>query len=131
MPAQRKYPEELRERAVKMVFEVRGQDGKGRGEITRVARQLGIHPEALRSWVRQEEKPVPVLSGGTPTFRRLTPAGQSPANGSWARASRDVCLCSAAQRGRGWRWGSASERAARRSSWRTRIWSSRVAKCEE
>ena len=55
MPAQRKYPEELRERAVKMVLEVRERDGKGRGEIARVARQLGIHPEALRTWIRQAE----------------------------------------------------------------------------
>ena len=55
MPAQRKYPEELRERAVKMVFEVRDQDGKGRGELARVARQLGVHPEALRTSVRQAE----------------------------------------------------------------------------
>jgi hypothetical protein len=36
MPAQRKYPDELRERAVKMVLEIRAQDGKGRGEIARV-----------------------------------------------------------------------------------------------
>jgi transposase len=55
MPAQRKYPEELRERAVKMVFEVRDREGKGRGEIARVGRQLGIHPEALRTWIRQAE----------------------------------------------------------------------------
>lgn len=55
MPAQRKYPEELRERAVKMVLEIREQDGKGRGELARVGRQLGIHPEALRGWVRQHE----------------------------------------------------------------------------
>jgi transposase len=60
MPAQRKYPEELRERAVKMVFEVRERDGKGRGEIARVGRQLGIHPEALRGWIRQAE-----IDGGT------------------------------------------------------------------
>src|SRR5581483_1797530 len=32
MAAQRKYPEELRERAVKMVFEVREREGKGHGE---------------------------------------------------------------------------------------------------
>src|SRR5713101_5040844 len=60
MPAQRKYPEELRERAVKMVLEIRGREGKGRGEIARVGRQLGIHPEALRTWIRQAE-----IDGGT------------------------------------------------------------------
>jgi transposase len=55
MPAQRKYPEELRERAVKMVLEIREREGKGHGEIARVGRQLGIHPEAVRTWVRQRE----------------------------------------------------------------------------
>lgn len=34
MAAQRKYPEELRERAVKMVFEIRERDGKGHGPHT-------------------------------------------------------------------------------------------------
>lgn len=55
MPAQRKYPEELRERVVKMVFEIRERDGKGHGEIARVARQMGVRPEALRTWIRQIE----------------------------------------------------------------------------
>jgi transposase len=48
MPAPRKYPDELRERAVRLVFE------SGR-PIAQVARDLGVHKEALRHWVRQAE----------------------------------------------------------------------------
>jgi transposase len=43
-----------------MVLEIRDREGKGRGEIARVGRQLGIHPEALRTWIRQAE-----IDGGT------------------------------------------------------------------
>ncbi|MCA2230353.1 transposase [Nonomuraea aurantiaca] len=55
MPAPKKYPDELRERAVRMVFEIREQTGQAPGAIARVAQQLGVHREALRSWVRQAE----------------------------------------------------------------------------
>ncbi len=48
MPAPRKYSDELRERAVGLVFE------SGR-PIAHVARDLGVHKEALRQWVRQAE----------------------------------------------------------------------------
>lgn len=65
MPAQRKYPDELRERAVKMVLEIRQREGKGRGELARVGRQLGVHPEALRSWVKQAEIDTGMRPGTT------------------------------------------------------------------
>ncbi|GGV57551.1 insertion element IS6110 uncharacterized 12.0 kDa protein [Streptomyces spectabilis] len=48
MPALRKYPDELRERAVREV------QTSGR-PVAHVAKDLGIHREVLRGWVRQAE----------------------------------------------------------------------------
>jgi transposase len=52
---QRRYPPEMRERAVRMVREAIAESGERVGAVTRVARQLGIGPESLRSWVKQAE----------------------------------------------------------------------------
>ncbi len=79
MPAQRKYPDELRERAVKMVLEIRAREGKGHGELARVGRQLGVHPEALRGWVRQAGSRPPHItrSRNASASRRRVRSGMS------------------------------------------------------
>jgi transposase len=54
-PSQRRYPPELRERAVRMVLDTIDAEGSSFGVITRIARQLGIGDQSLRNWVRQAE----------------------------------------------------------------------------
>ena len=55
MPAPKKYPDEVRERAVRMVFEIRQESGQQQGAIARVADKLNVNRETLRNWVRQAE----------------------------------------------------------------------------
>jgi transposase len=55
MPAPRKYPEELKERATRLAVDARRDARTRRGAIARIAGQLDIHPEALRGWVRWAE----------------------------------------------------------------------------
>ena len=56
VPTQRRYPPELRERAVRMVKEAIAQAGGQRhGVVTRVAIQLGLGSETLRQWVKRAE----------------------------------------------------------------------------
>ena len=42
-----KYPDELRERAVWMVLEIRRETGVSHGVIARVARELGVGAQSL------------------------------------------------------------------------------------
>jgi transposase-like protein len=46
MAAPKKYPDELRERAVRLTLEARKDPATAIGAIKRVADQLGIHPFA-------------------------------------------------------------------------------------
>jgi transposase len=50
MAAPRTYPPELKERALRL-----WRCEQPRRPIAHVARELGIHPEAMRTWIRQEE----------------------------------------------------------------------------
>jgi transposase len=50
-----KYPPELRERAVRMVFEHQGEYSSQWKAICSIAESLGVHRESLRVWVRRAE----------------------------------------------------------------------------
>ena len=54
-PAQKRYPTELKDRAVRMVAELRREDPTDTSVISRVARQLGVGIESLRQWVKQAD----------------------------------------------------------------------------
>ena len=61
-----KYPDELRERAVRMVVEVRPQYPSQWAAITAVAGMLGIGAaETLRTWIRRAEVDTGVRPGVT------------------------------------------------------------------
>jgi transposase len=55
MNRQARYPQEMRERAVRLVFEHQGEYDSQWAAITSVATKLGMTPETLRKWVRRTE----------------------------------------------------------------------------
>lgn len=55
MPALKRYPSELKERAVRLVLDARDESGGRRGVCTRVGQQLGIPADTLRGWVQRAE----------------------------------------------------------------------------
>lgn len=54
-PSPRKYPQELKDQAVRMVLALRAETGEAHGSVKRVAEQLDIGVESLRGGVKQHE----------------------------------------------------------------------------
>ena len=55
MNRQARYPVEVRERAVRMVFEHQDEYDSQWAAISSIATKLGMTPETLRKWVRRVE----------------------------------------------------------------------------
>lgn len=57
MPALRKYPPELRERAMRLVHEARKEDPdlSVHQAVIRIGQRVGVNPDTLRGWVKQAQ----------------------------------------------------------------------------
>ena len=57
MPAPRKFPPELRERAIRLVTEAREQESglSLNAASKRIGSRVGISPDTLRGWVKQAD----------------------------------------------------------------------------
>src|SRR3972149_4414802 len=69
-----RYPVEIRERAVRLVLEHKGEYPSQWAAISSIATKCGMTPETLRKWVRRAEADV----GGRPGLTRGAP---EPAGG--------------------------------------------------
>lgn len=119
MAAPRKYSVELKERATRMAVEARKDPATRPGALKRIGDQLGVHPEALRTWVKQAEIDGGVRPGTT-TSEAERIAQLERENRELRRANTILKQASAFFASRRSTAHSADRGVRRHSSWRTR-----------
>jgi transposase len=57
VPAPRKYPQELRERAIRLVQEARQEDAElsVNAAVVRIGGRVGVNSDTLRGWCKQAD----------------------------------------------------------------------------
>src|SRR4051794_6949012 len=90
MPAPREYPLELRERAVRMY-----RAAEPKPVIRRMAEELGVTHEALRTWIRQAEADADERGDILTTVEREEPAALRKENAQLKRANEVLRAASA------------------------------------
>jgi transposase len=83
MVAPRKYPVELQERAVRL-----WPSEQPRRSIAQLARELGVHPQALGNWIRQNEANRGERDDRRPASSWRSCAGCPRRTPSWAAPMR-------------------------------------------
>ena len=66
-----RYSPEVRERAVRLVFEHQGEHGSQWAAISSIASKIGCTPETLRKWVRRAECDQSMRGGITSAFTTI------------------------------------------------------------
>ncbi len=69
MKTQKRYPKEVRERAVRLVLEQQNDHGSQWGAIRSIASKIGCTPESLRRWLRLTEVDQGMRDGVTSSER--------------------------------------------------------------
>ena len=62
---QKKYPDQLHERATRMALEALADPARAKGAIRRIGEERGVHLEALRTWVKMTRINQGALPGTT------------------------------------------------------------------
>ena len=72
MPAQRKYPQEVRDRSIRLVVEAMAEDPQlsMNAAVKRIAERVGIVPDTLRGWVKQARIDAGQVAGTTTSDAR-------------------------------------------------------------
>ena len=98
MPAPRKYPDELRRRAIRLTLDALADPDRSRGCFRRVGDELGVNPETLRGWVRQARIDAGDRPGTTTEGARRTGELEKEVRGPGAGGAigRSASACSMA-----------------------------------